>query len=128
MKKVFYKQSGFYIFSLFLLFAIIGILSFRPIINPKEEDCTKIIGTLHKCRQLKEEKDIQFKIVENSHVYYLNNLLDPENKLNDLNALIGEKIVIYAVDHWTLLDPKSKYKHVARITNEDESMIIYSEY
>ena len=103
-------------------------MSFRPIINPKEEDCTKIIGTLHKCRQLKEEKDIQFKIVENSHVYYLNNLLDPENKLNDLNALIGEKIVIYAVDHWTLLDPKSKYKHVARVTNEDESMIVYSEY
>lgn len=128
MKKKFYKRSGFYVLSLGFIFVMIGLLSFRPIINPKEDDCTKIIGTLSKCRHLDKENDIQFKIVENNHVYYLNNLLDPESKLKDLNALIGKKVVIYAVNHWTLLDPKSKYKHVARIANQDESKIFYSEY
>lgn len=128
MEKMFCKRPSFYILSLSFIFIIIGILSFRPIINPKEDDCTKIIGTLHKCRYLDNENDIQFKIVEKDHVYYLNNLPNPEIKLNDLNALIGDKIIIYAVNHWTLLDPKGKYKHVARITNKSGSKIIYSEY
>jgi hypothetical protein len=131
MKKIFYKQISFWILLLGFTFTLIvlGFLSLRPIINPTEEDCSRIVGTLEKYRFLNASRDIQFKIRENEfNVYYLNHVFDQEIKFSALDSLIGKEIVIYSVNHWTLLDIKRKYKHVARITNEDESMIIYSEY
>jgi hypothetical protein len=126
---VFYKRINFWVLLLGVVLIVLGFLSLRPIINPTEEDCSRIVGTLEKRRFLSESRDIQFKIRENDfNVYYLNHVFDHEIKCSALDSLIGKKIVIYSVNHWTLLDTKRKYKHVARITNEDESMIIYSEY
>ena len=58
----------------------------------------------------------------------MNHVFDEEINVSELDSLIGKKIVIYAVNHWILLDPKGKYKHVARIANEDERVIIYTEF
>ncbi|MDR1222344.1 MAG: hypothetical protein LBL07_05635 [Tannerella sp.] len=128
MKKGFYKQTGFWILSFGFILTVLGFLSFRPIVNPTEEDCSRIAGTLEKYRFLNESGDIQFKIRENDfNVYYLNHVFDHEIKFSGLDSLIGKRIVIYSVNHWTLLDTKGKYKHVARITNEDNT-VIYSEY
>jgi hypothetical protein len=128
MKKVNFKKITLGTLILLIILIILGVLSFRPIINPKENDCSKIKGTLAKYRYLTDSRDIQLKINESDQVYYLNHVYDEEINLSDLDSLINRKIVIYSVNHWTLLDPKGKYKHVAKITNEDESYVVYTEF
>ena len=113
--------------TLFLIIIVLGFLTFRPIINPKEKDCSRVVGTLVGYRYSKH-LDIHIKISENDIMYYLNRVDEPENIFRAFDTLTGKKIVLYPVNHWSLLNPRGKIKHVARVANEDESMIIYSEY
>jgi len=113
--------------TLFFILLVLGFLTFRPIINPREEDCTRIVGTLIGYKYSKH-LDIHIKISENDNMYYLNRIDEPENIFSALDTLIGKKIVLYPVNHWSLLNPRRKTNHVARVTDEDENMIIYTEY
>ena len=102
---------------------ILGLLSFRPIISPSEDDCTKITGILKKSKYIEDMNDFQLKLEGNEKIFYINNI--KQNALN-IDSLLGKEITIYAVKHWTLLDPNSKYKHVARLNAGDN--VIYTEY
>ena len=128
MKTKFIKSRLFWGLIVLLLAIIFGFLSFRPIINPKEEDCTRIEGILEKYQCDENNKDIHIKIENSENSFYINHVFPQEIDTKDLDSLIGEKIIIFAVNHWTLLDPKGKNKHVARITTQKGDKIIYSEY
>ncbi len=112
-----------------LLFLVIAIciLSFRPIISPKEDDCSKIAGILSKYRYLDKSNDLQIKLKNDTKVYYINNIQKACVDSLMMDTLKGKMIIIYAVNHWTLLDPKSKFKHVARLTTINNK-ILYTEY
>jgi hypothetical protein len=87
------------------------------------------VGVLLKYRYLEEIEDINIKFDGDDKIYYLNRVADEKDAiLCELDSLINKKIILYAVNHWTLLVPKSTMKHVARVTNEDGSKIIFTEY
>jgi hypothetical protein len=81
-----------------------------------------------KYRYLSEIMDVQLKIDQNDKIYYINHMIDAQKIFPTLDSLIGKEIAIYAVDHWTLLDPISRIRHIARITTGDGKKIIYTEY
>jgi hypothetical protein len=128
MKKVNRNKRFWIIFLIFLILFIAAIISFRPISNPEEKDCSKITGTLMKYQYHSDFMDVQLKIDQNDKIYYINHMIDAQKIFPTLDSLIGKEIVIYAVDHWTLLDPKSRVRHIARITTGDGKRIIYTEY
>lgn len=82
-----------------------------------------------KSRFVEENKDLQFKLKGCDDVYYLNHLYEKDyGVISKFDSLTCEKITVYYVDHWTLLDPMSKYKHVARVVVGDSFNVIYTEF
>ncbi|MDR2147572.1 MAG: hypothetical protein LBE91_14055 [Tannerella sp.] len=120
------KSSRFWI-AVSIIIVLLGILTFRPIVNPKEKDCTKIEGTLDKYQYHTENQDIVIKIKGDEKIYYLNRVANEAGILHQLDSLLNRQIVLYAVNHWTLLDPKNTLKHVARVT-DNVGNIIFTEY
>jgi hypothetical protein len=128
MKKQFYKKPSFWRRFTIILFLIFIALSFRPIINPKEKDCTKITLTLKDYKYIKEKRDIHIIVENSSKHYYINNISEQDIDFADLERLKGKDIVLYVVNHWTLLDPKQNNKHIARLSNGAETQILYTEF
>lgn len=128
MKKIIYKRSWLLLILIVVVVLILSIISLGPIINPKPENCIKIVGTLEKYKYINQSRDIQLTIKDNDKNYYLNHVDDEEINLADLDSLIGKEITLYTVNHWTPLDPKGRSKHVARVTNKQENKIVYSEF
>jgi hypothetical protein len=124
MKSIFRKKAFWIISFLFIL--LIFILTFRPIVNPKMDQCSKYSGILLKARSDTVNKDIFFRLDNTEKRFYINRGL--ENGLTDstMDTLIGKEIVVFAVNHWSLLNPSNKIKHVARV--DYGSMTIYSEF
>jgi hypothetical protein len=129
MKANIYQHPIVWMLITALIIIVVGALSFRPIVNPTEKDCSKITGILQKYRYSEDVEDIVIKLDGYNKIFYLNRVADEKNAiLCELDSLINKKIILYAVNHWTLLDPKSTMKHVARVTNGDGSKIIFTEY
>ena len=105
---------------------LIFILTFRPIVNPKMDQCSKYSGILLKAKSDSVNKDIYFRLDNTEIRFYINRGL--ENGLTDstMDTLIGKEIVVFAVNHWSLLNPSGKIKHVARV--DYGSLTIYSEF
>ena len=128
IRRVKRVKRGILLYYILLLIPILLlVLVFRPISNPKEGDCSRIVVTLVGYGYSKH-KDIHFKISENDNMYYLNRVNQPDSVFTALDTLVGKRIVLYPVNHWSLLNPRGRVNHVARVTNEDGSKIIYSTF
>ena len=105
---------------------LIIIISFRPIIHPRPNNCYVISGEVEQIWSSDETRDINIRIAGNDKVFYINRGLDSELRTFKLKTLIGEHIDIYAVKHWTILDPKSKIQHIACVVNGRDTL--YTEF
>ncbi len=122
------KRTLNYIFYGILSIVIIafGIVSFKPIIKPSPRNCVIITGTVEQIWASDENHDINIRLQGSDVIYYINRGLESELRTYDLKSLIGQNIQIYAVKHWTILDPKRKVQHIACIKVGEESL--YSEF
>lgn len=120
------KKTKFKVLVLSLGIFTLAFLSFRPIINPTLEDCEKMEGTIIEPFISPKNGDIYFKIKESKKHFRINNGLEAGFTLGLIDSIRNQKVIIYPLNHWTLIDPKNNYPHVARL--EWNGRIIYSEF
>lgn len=111
-------------FSLFILV----FFTLRPITKPMEGDCTAFKGTLKSYYYNENSKDVHLSLKGHHHRFYINHLQPGLLDIKVFYSLLGEEVVIYGVNHWTLLNPKQKMRHVARISSDHGTKVIYTEY
>jgi len=116
--------------SLKYLFIFIGVmfialfgLILRPVHVPKNaEDCLvaegKVIGIFEG-----GVKDVVFRLEGDKAMYYINRGLEQGLDLEDLQEkLIGNNVVIRYPEHWTLLDPNNRTKHLSILEYNGEEL------
>jgi len=121
------KNKSIYIgLGMVSVFIVLFVFTFRPIMNPKPNQCTIITGTVEQIWSSDETHDINIRLEGVDKTYYINRGLDSGLRTYNLKDLIGEHIQIYAVKHWTLLDPKQKIRHVACVITSRDTL--YTEF
>ena len=92
---------------------VLGILIFRPVPIPNENDCEVVRGTVIKIEG-QGVKDIVFTIAGQEKTYYVNRGLERGLELDKLRSeLINKEITIKYPRYWTPLGNASK--HISKI-------------
>jgi protein associated with RNAse G/E len=94
--------------------------------NVDIDDCYKLEGSLKYVWSSKTTYDIHLILHNSDKKFYINRGLQAGLNDETFDTLIGKEITIYPVDHWTLLDPKKKHPHVARV--EAGGKVLFSEF
>ena len=103
----------------------VGILVFRPVPIPDEEDCLTLNGTV---REIYEAgvKDVVFKLQGHDKTFYINRGLERGLELKKLRTdLMSKKIKILYPKYWTPLDPFNSVRHISKM--EHDGRTIFSE-
>lgn len=107
-------------------FISLFFLAFRPIFNVGAEDCVAVKGLAVKIYE-GGVKDINFKLLNDNNHYYINRGLEQGFVLDSIQeAWTGKALTIHYVKHWSILNPKNRVRHVARL--EIDEQVLYSEY
>tara|TARA_R110002096_G_scaffold436104_1_gene667979 strand:+ start:12386 stop:12751 length:366 start_codon:yes stop_codon:yes gene_type:complete len=120
------KKTKIKILAISLFVFLLAFLSFRPIINPKMEDCEIVEGQLVEPFFSSKNKDLYFKIKGSPKLFRINRALEYGFSTSLMDSLQNQEVKIFPVKHWTLIDPYNNYPHVARL--EWQGRLIYSEF
>ncbi len=104
----------------------LAFLSFRPIINLTLEDCEKMEGPMFEAFISPKNGDVYFQLSNSDKHFRINNGKNAGISQSMLDSMAEQQIVIYLVNHWTLLDTQNNYPHVAQL--EWKGKVIYSEF
>ncbi len=94
--------------------------------NIQMDDCYKLKGKVKYVKAIEGINDIVFYLDNSNKRFYINRGLEAGLTKASLDTLKGKEITIYPVNNWTLLDPKRRTQHVARV--EVGSVVLYSEF
>lgn len=108
-----------------LLFLGLGVLIFRPVPIPNEQDCLSIKGTVTEIYE-GGTKDVVFKLQGLDKEFYINRGLDKGLDLEKLQAeLTNKEILIKYPKYWTPLNPGNSVRHISKI--ECDGKTIFTE-
>lgn len=119
-------KTKWILFTCAILVVAACVLTFRPIVNPNMENCSLSEGILNKVKCDPQTKDIYLLLEGYDKHFYINRGLEHGLSEDTFTQLIGKSIKLYSINHWTLLDPKSKSKHVAQV--EQNGKVLYTEF
>lgn len=105
------KTRIFY-FALAILL-VLGILSLRPIQNLTVEDCLEAKGKVTVLYKEGSRGDIVFKLDDENVKYYINRGEERGLEPKDFH---DQYVELKYADHWSLLDPFGRKRHVAEIS------------
>ena len=92
---------------------VLGILSLRPVTNLSSENCLKADGIARVLANQSSGGDVFFYLDNDTEVvYYINRGVERGVKAQDID---GQYLELKYADHWTLLDPFGKKRHVAEL-------------
>lgn len=120
------KQTKIKILVLSLTMLLLAFLTFRPIVNPQLEDCEILEGNFLDPYVSAKNKDIYFQISGSEKHFRINRGLEAGLSQELLDSITNKNVVVYPVNHWTLLDPNNNHPHVARL--EWNGRILFSEF
>ena len=108
-----------------LVFTGLGILVFRPVPIPDENDCLILKGTVSEIYEA-ATKDVVFKLKGLDKEFYVNRGLEKGLDLKKLRTdLTNKEIVIKYPKYWTPLNPTNSIRHVSKI--ECDGRIVFTE-
>lgn len=103
----------------------LGVLIFRPVPIPDEEDCLRVTGRVTDIFE-GGVKDVVFNLQGVNRTFYVNRGLERGLDLSRLKAeLIDREIVIMYPEYWTPLDPGNSVRHISKI--EFDGRTIFTE-
>lgn len=120
------KKTKVKVLAISIVVFTLAFLSFRPIINPTLEDCEIVEGTILEPFISPKNGDVYFQLSGSEKHFRINDGLDVGISQALLDSITNKVVIIYPVNHWTLIDPQNNYPHVARL--EWNTQIIYSEF
>ena len=107
------------------IFFALGLLAFRPVPTPGENDCLSLRGLVTEINE-SGTKDVSFKLQGINKTFYVNRGLERGLDLDKLRGtLINEEIEIKYPKYWTPLDPTNSIRHISKI--ECKGQTIFTE-
>lgn len=97
-----------------------------PIFNVTEDGCRKVSAFVYGVNAHEKSKDISITLKGDDARYYINRGLESgltEEGLRE--AIMNQEATVLYAKHWSLLNFKSKVRHIAKIVVADK--VIYSE-
>lgn len=106
------KRTYLFVF-IGMCFLIFASMIFRPVSIP--EDPSELLVAEGQVVKIFEggTHDIAFRLKGDKTMYYINRGMEYGLNLEELqNELTGNNVTIKYPEHWTLLDPKNRVKHL----------------
>ncbi|GAB5525293.1 MAG: hypothetical protein Roseis2KO_31650 [Roseivirga sp.] len=104
-----------FLFVGFIVFLLLCVLILRPVNIPENEsDLETVKGELVSVME-GSGYDIFFKLKDDDRRYYINRGLEQGLSIQSLQASLGKQVILKYPDHWTLLDPAGKTKHLSMV-------------
>ena len=120
------KARNIYFVMLTLFVLTFAFLTLRPLPKASLNNCIKYSGVVSDVLEGDGEGDIVVKLKNSNNYYYINRAIDNGHSVEVLQEkLVGKKIELLTISHWTPLDPASKTKHIAEI--KTDGLLIYTE-
>ncbi|WP_298417016.1 hypothetical protein [uncultured Kordia sp.] len=113
---------------IFLGIALVVFLaySFKPVTSVKSDDCVLISGKIVSIEQ-GTSNDIQIRLENDSHYYYINRGIQKGVNLAQLSSkVLNKTVTLYCPNRWTLVSPDGIVPHISRL--EKGTTIVYSEF
>ena len=113
---------------IFLGIALVVFLaySFKPVTTVDSDDCVLISGKIVSIEE-GPSNDIQIRLENDSHDYYLNRGLEKGLNLAQLSSkVLNKTVTLYCPHRWTLVSPDGIVPHISRM--EKGTTIVYSEF
>ncbi|WP_046756341.1 hypothetical protein [Kordia jejudonensis] len=113
---------------IFLGIALVVFLaySFKPVTEVDSDDCVLISGKIVSIAE-GTSNDIQIRLENDSHYYYINRGLEKGLNLAQLSSkVLNKTVTLYCPNRWTLVSPDGIVPHISRM--EKGTAIVYSEF
>ena len=110
-----------------LAFLFLGLLSLslRPVPKPEKDNLKQAGGTVEKIWE-SGTGDVSIKLAGTKKVFYINRGLERGLNLENLQRkLVGRKVALQYIGHWTPLAPFDDGRHIAKLFLPNE--MIYDE-
>jgi len=109
-----------------LAFVGIVLMALRPVPAPNRSNTRYVEAVVSEVYEGEGENDIVIELSGQTGNFYINRGLEKDLNLEKLQSdLLGEKIELVYINHWTPLAPEMP-RHIAEISKNSE--IIYTEF
>jgi phosphopantothenate synthetase len=114
----------------FIFFGIALVIflaySFKPVTSVNSDDCVLISGKIVSIEE-GTSNDIQIRLENDSHYYYINRGLEKGVNLKQLSSkVLNKTVTLYCPNRWTIVSPDGIVPHISRM--EKGTSVVYSEF
>ncbi|MBC8755539.1 hypothetical protein H2O64_12755 [Kordia sp. YSTF-M3] len=113
---------------IFLGIALVVFLaySFKPVTTVNSDDCVLISGKIVSIEE-GTSNDIQIRLENDSHYYYINRGLEKGVNLEQLSSkVLNKTVTLYCPNRWTIVSPDGIVPHISKM--EKGTTVVYSEF
>ncbi|MGH1384191.1 hypothetical protein [Kordia sp.] len=113
---------------IFLGIALVVFLaySFKPVTTVKSDDCVLISGKIVSIKK-GDTNDIQIRLENDSHYYYINRGLEKGINLKQLSSkVLNKTVTLYCPNRWSLVNPDGIIPQISQM--EKGTTVVYSEF
>jgi len=113
---------------IFLGIALVVFLaySFKPVTAVTSDECILISGRIVSIKE-GATNDIQIRLENDSHYYYINDGLEKGINLKQLSSkVLNKTVTLYCPNRWTPVNPDGIVPHITKM--EKGTTVVYSEF
>lgn len=108
-----------------IAFVVFLAYSFKPVTTVQSDDCVLISGKIVSIKEGKSN-DIQIRLENDSHYYYINRGLEKGINLAQLSSkVLNKTVTLYCPNRWTIVNPDGIVPHITKM--EKGTTVVYNE-
>lgn len=109
-----------------IAFVVFLAYSFKPVTTVKSDDCVLISGKIISIQE-GSSNDIQIRLENDSHYYYINRGLEKGINLEQLSSkVLNKTVTLYCPNRWTIVNPDGIVPHISRM--DKGTSVVYTEF
>lgn len=109
-----------------IAFVVFLAYSFKPVTKVTSDECVLISGKVVSVQE-GTSNDIQIRLENDSHYYYINRGLEKGVNLAQLSSkVLNKTVTLYCPNRWTIVNPDGIVPHISKL--EKGTTIVYSEF
>ncbi|AXG68427.1 hypothetical protein KORDIASMS9_00642 [Kordia sp. SMS9] len=109
-----------------IAFVVFLAYSFKPVTTVNSDECVQISGKIVSIKK-SAENDIQIRLENDSHYYYINRGLEKGINLAQLSSkVLNKTVTLHCPNRWTIVNPDGIVPHISKL--EKGTTVVYSEF
>lgn len=109
-----------------IAFVVFLAYSFKPVTTANSNECVMISGKIVSIKEGKAN-DIQIRLENDSHYYYINNGVAKGINLEQLSSkVLNKTVTLHCPNRWTIINPDGIVPHISKM--EKGTTVVYSEF